>query len=142
MLLHAAGSGVSSAGIQIAKLQGARHIIATAGDDAKLDKARRLGATHDQLSKADLVAAVREITGKKGVDVVFDHVGGETFEQSLEVLAWGGRIVLCGATAAPSAEIDLRTLFFKNQSILGSTMGSPGRAAPAARVRRAERSRR
>jgi NADPH:quinone reductase-like Zn-dependent oxidoreductase len=124
VLLHAAGSGVSSAGIQIARLRGARHIIATAGDDAKLDKARALGATHAiNYRTTDFVAAVREVTGKKGVDVIVDHVGGETFEQSLRALAWGGRIVLCGATSAPEATVNLRALFFKNQSILGSTMG-------------------
>ncbi len=125
VLIHAAGSGVSSAGLQIAKHLGARKIIATAGSAAKLEKAKRLGATHTvNYQQGDWVAAVREITGKKGVDVVFDHVGGKTFEKSLEVLAWGGRLVFCGATAAAAAEINLRALFFKSQSILGSTMGS------------------
>jgi NADPH:quinone reductase-like Zn-dependent oxidoreductase len=124
VLLHAAGSGVSSAGIQIARLRGARHIITTAGDNAKLEKALALGATHAiNYRTTDFVAAVREVTGKKGVDVVIDHVGGETFERSLGLLAWGGRIVLCGATSAPEAAVNLRALFFKNQSILGSTMG-------------------
>lgn len=125
VLVHAAGSGVSSAGLQIAKHLGARHVIATAGSDAKLEKAKQLGATHTvNYHDDDWVAAVREITGKKGVEVVFDHVGGETFEKSLKVLAWGGRMVLCGATAAATAEVNLRALFFKSQSILGSTMGS------------------
>ncbi|MDH3523009.1 MAG: zinc-binding dehydrogenase [Acidobacteriota bacterium] len=125
VLVHAAGSGVSSAGLQIAKLLGARHVIATAGSDAKLEKATRLGATHTvNYREHDFVAAVREITGRKGVEVVFDHVGGDTFEKSLKVLARGGRLVFCGATAAAAAEVNLRMLFFKNQSILGSTMGS------------------
>lgn len=124
VLIHAAGSGVSSAGIQIAKLLGARHIIVTAGSDAKLDKAKALGATHAiNYEVADFVAQTREIVGKKGVAVVFDHVGGATFERSLRVLGWGGRAVLCGATTAAEATIDMRALFFKNQSILGSTMG-------------------
>jgi NADPH:quinone reductase-like Zn-dependent oxidoreductase len=125
VLIHAAGSGVSSAAILIARLAGARRIIVTAGSDGKLDKARELGATHAVNYRTDdFVAAVRDITAGKGVDVVLDHVGGETFENSLRVLAWGGRLVFCGATTAPTARINLRALFFKNQSILGSTMGS------------------
>jgi NADPH:quinone reductase-like Zn-dependent oxidoreductase len=125
VLVHAAGSGVSSAGLQIARQLGARHIIATAGSDSKLEKARRLGATHTVNYRTDdFVAVVREVTAKKGVEVVLDHVGGETFEKSLRVLAWGGRVVLCGATAAAAAQVNLRALFFKSQSILGSTMGS------------------
>lgn len=125
VLIHAAGSGVSSAGIQIAKLLGARHIVVTAGSHAKLDKALELGATHAiDYTRSDFVAETRAVVGKKGVEVVFDHVGGETFERSLGVLAWGGRAVLCGATTAATATINMRALFFKNQSILGSTMGS------------------
>jgi len=125
VLIHAAGSGVSSAGIQIARLAGAERIITTAGSDTKLEKALELGATHAINYRAeDFAAAVRGITGRKGVDVVFDHVGGETFEQSLELLGWGGRLVLCGSTTAPNADVNLRRLFFKNQAILGSTMGS------------------
>lgn len=125
VLIHAAGSGVSSAAIQIARLAAARRIVVTAGSDAKLAKARELGATHAiNYRRDDFVAAVRDITGRRGVDVIVDHVGGETFEKSLKVLARGGRLVLCGATTAPTAQINLRALFFKNQSILGSTMGS------------------
>ena len=127
VLIHAAGSGVSSAGIQIARLLGARRIIATAGSDAKLDRARELGATHTiNYRQTDFVAATREIVGRKGVEVVFDHVGGEHFERSMRLLAWAGRIVLCGATAGPEATINLRAVFFKSLSILGSTMGSQG----------------
>lgn len=125
VLIHAAGSGVSSAAIQIARLIGARRIIVTAGSEAKLDRARELGATHAiNYNQDDFVPAIREITAKKGVEVVLDHVGGETFERSLLVLAWGGRLVLCGATTAPEVTVNLRVLFFKNQSILGSTMGT------------------
>jgi NADPH:quinone reductase-like Zn-dependent oxidoreductase len=127
VLIHAAGSGVSSAGIQIARLLGADRIIATAGADAKLDRARELGATHTiNYTKADFVAETRKIVGRKGVEVIFDHVGGEHFERSMRLLAWAGRIVLCGATAAPDASINLRAIFFKSLSILGSTMGSQG----------------
>lgn len=125
ILIHAAGSGVSSAGIQIARLVGARHIIVTAGSDEKLEKARSLGATHTINYRTDsFVPRVREITERKGVEVVLDHVGGEVFEQSLSTLNWSGRIVTCGATSSPKAELSLRALFFKSLSILGSTMGS------------------
>jgi NADPH:quinone reductase-like Zn-dependent oxidoreductase len=125
VLIHAAGSGVSTAALQIARLRGARHILVTAGTAAKLERARRLGATHgiDTL-REDFVQVVREITAKKGADVVVDHVGGDTFERSLKALARGGRLVLCGATAGHLVQVNLRPLFFKSQSILGSTMGT------------------
>ena len=127
VLIHAAGSGVSSAALQIARLLGARRIVATAGSDEKLARARELGATHTvNYREADFVAAAREATGRKGVEVVVDHVGGEVFERSLKALAWAGRIVLCGATAGHEATINLRAVFFKSLSILGSTMGSLG----------------
>ena len=127
VLIHAAGSGVSSAGIQIARLLGAKRIIATAGADAKLDRARELGATHTiNYRTADFVSETRKIVGRKGVEVILDHVGGEHFERSMPLLALAGRIVLCGATAAPDARINLRAVFFKSLSILGSTMGSQG----------------
>ncbi len=125
VLIHAAGSGVSSAAIQIARLLGARHIVATAGSEEKLARARELGATHTVNYRSDdFVAATREATGGKGVEVVVDHVGGEVFERSFRCLAWAGRVVLCGATAAGEATINLRAVFFKSLSILGSTMGS------------------
>lgn len=125
ILLHAAGSGVTSAGIQIARLLGARRILVTAGSPEKLERARGLGATHGMLyNQGNFVRAAREATAGEGVDVVFDHVGGETFERSLKLLKRGGRIVLCGATSGPEAKINLRALFFKQLSILGSTMGS------------------
>lgn len=127
VLVHAAGSGVSSAAIQIARLLGARRIIATAGSERKLERARELGATHTiAYRETDFARAVKEMTGGRGVDVVIDHVGGEVFERSLKALAWGGRIVLCGATAGGQATINLRAVFFKSLSILGSTMGSLG----------------
>lgn len=125
ILIHAAGSGVSSAGIQIANLLGARHIIATAGSSEKLERARELGATHVlEYSQGDFSREVRRITDGKGVEVVFDHVGGSTFEQSLRCVAWGGRLVLCGSTAGHLATVNLRAVFFKSLSILGSTMGT------------------
>lgn len=125
VLIHAAGSGVSSAAIQIARLLGARRIVATAGSDEKLARARELGATHTVNYRTDdFVAAARQATGGKGVEVVVDHVGGEVFERSFKALAWAGRIVLCGATAEGEARINLRAVFFKSLSILGSTMGT------------------
>ncbi|MDQ1348475.1 MAG: hypothetical protein QG573_1849 [Acidobacteriota bacterium] len=125
ILLHAAGSGVTSAGIQIARLLGAQRILVTAGNEAKLARARELGATHGILyNQGDFVRAAREATQGEGVDVVFDHVGGETFERSLKLLKRGGRIVLCGATSGHDVRINLRALFFKQLSVLGSTMGS------------------
>jgi NADPH:quinone reductase-like Zn-dependent oxidoreductase len=130
VLVHAAGSGVSSAAIQIARLLGARRIFATAGSIEKLERARALGATDlIPYREIDFVRAVRETTGGRGVDVVVDHVGGETFERSLRVLARGGRIVLCGATTGAEAKIHLRATFFKQLSILGSTMGSSAELA-------------
>lgn len=125
VLIHAAGSGVSSAGIQIARLLGAHRIIATAGSEPKRLKAAQLGATHTlDYTAADFVSQVKQITAGKGVEVVFDHVGGEVFEESLKALARGGRAVLCGATTGAVATLNLRAVFFKNLSILGSTMGS------------------
>jgi len=125
VLIHAAGSGVSSAGIQIARLLGANRIIATAGTEEKRRLASRLGATHTlDYSSGNFASEVRKITSGKGVEVVFDHVGGPVFEQSLKALAWGGRAVICGATADAMATVNLRAVFFKSLSILGSTMGS------------------
>ncbi len=125
VLLHAAGSGVTTAGIQIARLLGAHRIVVTSTSPEKLARARALGATHAIDSRdPDFPKQVRAATDGKGVDVVFDHVGGEILERSFKCLAWGGRIVICGSTAGPTAEIPMRAIFFKSLSILGSTMGS------------------
>lgn len=126
VLIHAGGSGVGSAGIQIARFVGAR-VITTASTDEKLALARKLGA-HETINykTEDFAKRVRALTGKRGVDVVFEHVGGETFERSLRCLAWAGRLVTCGATTGALAKVNLTHLFFKSQSILGSTMGSRG----------------
>jgi NADPH:quinone reductase-like Zn-dependent oxidoreductase len=127
VLVHAAGSGVSTAAIQIARLWHAGRIIATAGSDEKLALARRLGADETiNYRHEDFVARVRCLVGRSGVDVVIDHVGGEVFAQSVRILGRGGRIVLCGATAGAEASINLRAVFFKGLSILGSTMGGLG----------------
>jgi NADPH:quinone reductase-like Zn-dependent oxidoreductase len=126
VLVHAAGSGVGSAAVQIARLLGAR-VIATAGSDAKLARARELGADETiNYRTADFAHEVARLTGKRGVDVVVEHVGEATWEGSLRCLAKGGRLVTCGATSGPRGEVHLPRLFFKSLSILGSTMGSRG----------------
>ncbi len=126
ILIHAAGSGVSSAAIQMARLAGA-HIIATAGTPEKLTRASALGATDViNYQESDFSKEVRRLAGRRGVDVVFDHVGSATFGPSLRLLAKGGRYVFCGATSGFDLAADFRPIFFKNLSILGSTMGSQG----------------
>lgn len=126
VLVHAAGSGVGSAAIQIAKLWGAT-VYATAGSEAKLELARDLGAdaTINYL-ETDFAKEVRGLTGKRGVDIVFEHTGEATWPGSVRSLAKGGRLVTCGATSGFDAKFDLRMLFFKSLSFLGSTMGSRG----------------
>ncbi len=124
VLIHAAGSGVSSAAIQIARLHGCR-VLATAGSAEKCAKARELGAEEAvPYHQADFVEEVRRWTGKRGVDVALDHVGAATFERTLRCLAKGGRYVTCGATSGPEMKADFRLVFFKSLSILGSTMGA------------------
>jgi NADPH:quinone reductase-like Zn-dependent oxidoreductase len=102
-------------------------VIATAGGEAKLAKARDLGANHviDHY-RQDISAEVKKITGKRGVDVVVEHVGVATWPKSLESLAPAGRLVTCGATTGYGAGIDLRYLFSKQWSLLGSFMGTMG----------------
>jgi len=126
VLVQAAGSGVSSAAIQIAKLHGAQ-VIATAGSDAKVARALALGADHAiNYATQDFVAQVKKLTGKRGADIVIEHVGGEVMAKSVVATASGGRIVTCGATAGYEPKIDLRHVFFRQIEILGSTMGSKG----------------
>jgi NADPH:quinone reductase-like Zn-dependent oxidoreductase len=126
VLVLAASSGVGSAAIQIARMFQCR-VIATAGGDAKLAKARELGAEHviDHY-RQDISAEVKRITGKRGVDVVFEHVGTATWAKSMESLAPGGRLVTCGATTGYDARVDLRYLFSRQYSLLGSFMGTMG----------------
>jgi NADPH:quinone reductase-like Zn-dependent oxidoreductase len=123
VLVHAAGSGVGVAAILIARLLGAE-VIATASSDEKLARARELGADHVVLSSGDVLAEVRRLTGKRGVDVVIEHTGAATWPLSILCCTWGGRIVTCGATSGFDAATDLRHVFFRQLSILGSTMGS------------------
>ncbi len=127
VLVLAAGSGVGSAAIQIAKLYGAR-VIATASTEAKLAAARALGAD-DTVNHAagDLVKEVKRLTGRRGADIVVEHVGAATFPQSVVACAGGGRIVTCGATAGFEPVLNLRHVFWRQLSILGSTMASKSR---------------
>jgi len=126
VLVLAASSGVGMAAIQIAKLFHCR-VIATAGGERKMAKARELGADHviDHYQQ-DISAEVRKLTAKRGVDVVVEHVGVATWQKSLESLAPGGRLITCGATTGYDARVDLRFLFSKQWSLLGSFMGSLG----------------
>ncbi|HLM56999.1 MAG TPA: zinc-binding dehydrogenase [Pyrinomonadaceae bacterium] len=124
VLIHAAGSGVGSIGIQVAKLRGAR-VIATAGSDEKLEKARALGADEVvNYTRADWPKEVRRLTEKRGVDVVFEHTGAETWPGSILCLKRDGRLVTCGATSGFDARTDLRQVFYRHLSLLGSFMGS------------------
>jgi NADPH:quinone reductase-like Zn-dependent oxidoreductase len=133
VLVLAAGSGVGQAAIQIAWLHGAR-VFATAGTEEKLARARELGATeainhHTQ----DLAAEIRRFTNNRGVDIVIEHVGEATWERSLKCLARGGRLVTCGATTGYKAGIDLRFLFARQFSLMGSYMGTKAELLRAAK---------
>lgn len=124
LLVHAAGSGVGSAAVQIGRLVGAR-VIATASSQDKLDKARELGADEViNYAEQDFLEEVRRITNKRGVDVVFEHVGTATWEKSLASLARNGRLVTCGTTTGREGKIDLWTFFAKQLTILGSNGGT------------------
>ena len=134
VLIWAAGSGVGMAAIQIAKILGAR-VIATAGSAPKMAKARELGA--DELlnhHEQDVVAEVRRLTGKKGVQVVVEHTGFATWERSVLSLAARGRLVTCGATTGHAAVTDLRHLFARQLTLLGSYMGSKADLLAAAEL--------
>ncbi|HZS49509.1 MAG TPA: zinc-binding dehydrogenase [Bryobacterales bacterium] len=126
VLVIGASSGVGSAAVQIAKLQGCR-VIATAGGEVKLALARELGADAvlDHY-RQDIAAEVKRLTARRGVDVVFEHVGEATWRQSVASLAYGGRLITCGATTGGRGEIDIRALFWKQISLLGSFMGTLG----------------
>jgi NADPH:quinone reductase-like Zn-dependent oxidoreductase len=123
VLVHAAGSGVGSAAIQLARLGGAI-VITTAGSDEKLEKARALGAQHlINYTKQDFLRAVRRITRKRGVDVVIEHIGQEVWEKSLLCLTPGGRLVTCGVTSGHEAKTDLRHVFYRQLQVLGNKLG-------------------
>jgi len=126
VLVLGGGSGVGSAAIQICKMLGA-NVIATAGDEAKLQKSGELGADHTiNHYKQKIADEVRRITSKAGVDIVFEHVGAATFDDSVHSLRPGGMLVTCGATTGPEAKFDLRYMFSRQLSFLGSYMGTMG----------------
>jgi NADPH:quinone reductase-like Zn-dependent oxidoreductase len=132
VLVLGAGSGVGQAAIQIAWLHGAR-VFATAGTDEKLARARELGAAEVINHHAqDLPAEIRRLTDKRGVDVVIEHVGEATWDRSLKCLSRGGRLVTCGATTGHHAAVDLRFLFARQYSLMGSYMGTKGELLRAA----------
>ena len=134
VLVLAAGSGVGQAALQLARNAGA-FVIATAGSAAKIALAEKLGAdaTIDH-STSDIAAAVKKITGGRGADVVVEHVGTATWNASVRSLAKGGRLVTCGATSGFDAGVDLRHLFGRQLSLLGSYMGEKAELLKAARL--------
>jgi alcohol dehydrogenase len=120
ILVHAGGSGIGSVAIKMAKALGCT-VITTVGDDAKAEKAKALGADHVINYRTERFEGVtRKLTRKKGVDVVFEHVGGEGFNGSLLCLKRGGRLVTCGSTAGPTVTINLMQLFQQQYKIFGS----------------------
>ena len=124
VLILGVGGGVSSTAVQIAKLCGAR-VLVTSSSDAKLERARQLGADVSiNYAKEDWESAVYDKTTKRGVDVVLENVGAQTWKQSLRSLRKGGRLVTCGATTGPIAETDIRIVFWKQIHIIGSTMAN------------------
>ena len=124
VLVHAAGSGVGSVAIQIAKLRGAR-VLTTASSDEKLAKARELGADVTiNYTQEDWPKEVRRLTDRKGVDVVVEHTGAATWPGSISSLKNNGRLVTCGATSGFDARTDLRQVFYRHLTLLGSFMGS------------------
>ncbi|HXQ94210.1 MAG TPA: zinc-binding dehydrogenase [Thermoplasmata archaeon] len=120
-----AGGGVASAAVQVAKLLGAR-VAVTTRDDRKAERARSLGADEVLVTSPDrpIDRGLWEWSGKRGVDVVFDSSGRDTVPRSLKAIARGGRVVVIGATTGPLVELDLRTLFWRQASIRGSTMAN------------------
>ncbi len=124
VLVQGGASGVGSLAIQIAALHGAR-VVATASSEDKRALCRALGA-EIAVGYEELSDTVKNWTDREGVDVVVEHVGASTWAQSVRALRWGGALVTCGATTGHQVELDLRALFFKQISLLGSTMGSMG----------------
>lgn len=124
VLVQGAGSGVGVAAIQIARLHGAR-VWATAGTEEKCARARELGAeVAINYATGNFAQEIKQRTDRRGVDVVIEHVGGETFTRSIQAVRRGGRVVTCGATSGFKPELDLRQVFFRNVQVLGSTMGA------------------
>jgi len=124
VLTWGSGGGVSTAALAIAKALGAQ-VIVTSSSDAKLERARELGADATvNHATGDVKAAVQEATGGRGADIVVEHVGEATWRTSLDVAAPGGRIAVCGATTGPNPPANLHRIWWKQLSVLGSTMGT------------------
>ncbi|ETR74791.1 NADPH:quinone oxidoreductase [Afipia sp. P52-10] len=120
ILVHAGGSGIGTVAIMMAKAIGCT-VITTVGDDSKIERVKALGADHAINYRKDrFEGEVRKLTKKKGVDVVFEHVGADTFNGSLLVLKRGGRLVTCGSTSGPTTTINLMQLFQQQYRIFGS----------------------
>jgi NADPH:quinone reductase-like Zn-dependent oxidoreductase len=123
ILILGIGGGVASAALQLAAAMGT-HIIVTSSSDEKLERAKSLGAEHGiNYRKADFAQEVRRLTGKRGVDVVVDCVGGDSWVRSLASLAKGGRLVTCGATAGATPQTNIQRIFWNHLKIYGSTLG-------------------
>ena len=123
VLVWGIGAGVATAALAIAKALGA-HVVATSTRPEKLERALELGADAAVASDGDVVAEVRELTNGRGADVVVEHVGEATWKTSLQVVRKEGRVVVCGATSGPNPPANLHRVFWKQLSILGSTMGT------------------
>ena len=124
ILILGIGGGVSSAALRIAKHTGAR-VIVTSGDNNKIEKAKQLGADIAiNYNKKDFAKEIRNLTQKRGVDVLLDNIGSVTWIKSLSSLARGGRLVTCGATTGANPQTDIQRIFWNQISVLGSTMGN------------------
>ena len=124
VLILSAGSGVGSAALQISKFCGAT-VIATASTNEKLERARQMGADFTiNYTQTDFSKAARETTDNRGVDIVFEHVGSATWEESVASLAKNGRLVTCGVTTGNIARINIRKIYQRQLTILGSALGS------------------
>ncbi|MFC6733504.1 MULTISPECIES: zinc-binding dehydrogenase [unclassified Haladaptatus] len=128
VLVLGASGGVGHAAIQIAKYAGAE-VFATASSSQKLELAAECGADHVlNYEETDYASEIYELTDKRGVDVIVDHVGGPTWQDSIKSLAKNGRLVTCGATLGRHPQTDLNRIFWNQLQILGSSMGTPGEA--------------
>lgn len=124
VLILGIGGGVATAALLVAKQMGT-HVIVTSSSDEKLEMAKNWGADHGvNYRRSDFVKEVRALTGKRGVDVAVDCVGGENWVKSLAALAKGGRLVTCGATVGANPQTDIRRIFWNHLTIFGSTLGS------------------
>jgi NADPH2:quinone reductase len=126
VLVLGASGGVGHAAVQIADYVGAE-VYATASTDEKLSYAEDCGADHViNYEEDDFAAEIRDLTGKRGVDMVVDHIGEATYPNSLKSLAKGGRIVTCGATTGGNPGAGLNRIFWNQLKVIGSTMATPG----------------